>query len=78
MVCEKMSKTELKLVFKMAAVAAILDFHNFSPFLSRSCPVATEQVSAHTDQRFGKICRKLIFKMAAMAAILAFRSAHQF
>ena len=38
--------------------------------------VATEQVSAQSDQKFGKRCRKLIFKMAAVAAILDFLSAH--
>ena len=35
-------------------------------------PVATEQVSAQGDQRFGERCWKLIFKMAAVAAILDF------
>ena len=50
----------------------ICDRHDFSSFRSRSCPVATEQVSAQIGQRFGKRCRKLIFKMAAMAAILDF------
>ena len=55
---------------------AILDFHNFSSFWSRSHHVATEQVWAQRDQRFGKRCRKLIFKMAAVAAILDFLSAH--
>ena len=39
-------------------------------------PVAIEQVSAQSDQKFGKRCRKLIFKMAAVAAILDFLSAH--
>ena len=39
-------------------------------------PVASEQVSAQSDQKFGKRCRKLIFKMAAVAAILDFLSAH--
>ena len=39
-------------------------------------PVATEQVSAQRDQKFGKRCQKLIFKMAAVAAILDFLSAH--
>ena len=52
------------------------DQHNFSSFRSRSHPVATEQVSAQSDQRFGKRCRKLIFKTAAMVAILDFISAH--
>ena len=49
--------------------------HNFSLFGSRNHPVATEQVSAQGDQRFGKRCRKLIFKMAAVVAILDFLSA---
>ena len=44
----------------------ISDRHDFSSFLSRRCPAATEQVSAQIDQRFGKRCRRLIFKMAAM------------
>ena len=39
-------------------------------------PVATEQVSAQSNQKFGKRCRKLIFKMAAVVAILDFLSAH--
>ena len=39
-------------------------------------PVATEQVSAQSDQKFGKRYRKLIFNMAAVAAILDFLSAH--
>ena len=39
-------------------------------------PVATEQVSAQSDQKFGKRYRKLIFKMAAVAAILDLLSAH--
>ena len=39
-------------------------------------PVATEQVSAQSDQKFGEGCRKLIFKMAAVAAILDYLSAH--
>ena len=43
---------------------------------SRSHPVATEQVSAQSDQRFGKRCQKFIFKMAAVVAILDFLSAH--
>ena len=34
------------------------------------------QISAQSDQRFGKRCRKLIFKMAAVAAILDFLLAH--
>ena len=44
--------------------------------LARFDPVATEQVSAQSDQKFGKRCRKLIFKMAAVVAILDFLSAH--
>ena len=56
----------------------IFDRHNFNSFQSRSHPVATEQVSAQSDQRFGKRCRKLIFKMAAVEAILDFLSAHLF
>ena len=39
-------------------------------------PVATEQVSDQSDQKFGKRCQKLIFKMAAVAANLDFLSAH--
>ena len=35
-------------------------------------PVATEQISAQIDQRFGKGCRKLISKTAAVAAIWIF------
>ena len=54
----------------------ITDRHNFSSFQSRNHPVATEQVSAQGDQRFGKRCRKLNYKMAALAAILNFLSAH--
>ena len=50
--------------------------HNFRLFRSRSHPVATEQVSAQKDERFGKRCRKLIFNMAAVAAIFDFLSAH--
>ena len=50
--------------------------HNFSSFRSKSRPLATEQVSAESHQRFGKRCRKLIFKMAAVAAILDFLLAH--
>ena len=37
---------------------------NFRLFRSRSHLVATEQVSAQINQRFGKRCQKLIFKMA--------------
>ena len=37
-------------------------------------PVATEQVSAQSNQKFGKRCRKLVFKMAAVATILDFLS----
>ena len=45
--------------------------------LARFDPVATEQVSAQSDQKFGKRCRKLIFEIAAVAAILDFfLSAH--
>ena len=54
----------------------IYDRHNFSSFRYRSHPVATQQVSARSDQRLGKRCQKLIFKMAALAAILDFLSAH--
>ena len=50
--------------------------HNFSWFRFRSHPVATERISAQSDQRFGKRCRKLIFKMAAVVAILDLLSAH--
>ena len=39
-------------------------------------PVATEQVSAQSDQKFAKKCQKLIFKMVAVVAILHFLSAH--
>ena len=53
----------------------ISDQYNFSSFRSRN-PVATEQVSAQSDQRFGKRCRKLIFKMVTVVAILDFLSAH--
>ena len=45
---------------------------NFDPEVSR--PVATKQISAHFNQRFGNSCRKWIFKMAAVVAILEFRS----
>ena len=44
--------------------------------LARFDPVATEQVSVQSDQKFGKRCRKLIFKMAAVAAVLDFLLAH--
>ena len=54
----------------------ISDRHKFSSFQSRLHPVATEQVWAQSDQRFGNRCRKLIFKMAAVAAILDFLSVH--
>ena len=54
----------------------VSDRYNFSSFRSRTHPVATEQVSAQNDPRFGKRCQKLIFKMAAVAAILNFLSAH--
>ena len=40
--------------------------------LARFDPVATEQVSAQSNQKFGKRCRKLIFKIAAVAANLDF------
>ena len=54
----------------------ISDQHNFSSFGSTSHPVATEQVSAQSNQRFLKRCRKLIIKMAAVAAILDFLLTH--
>ena len=54
----------------------IFNHHNFSLFRSRSHPVATEQVSAQSDQRFRKRCQKLIFKMAAVVAILNFLLVH--
>ena len=54
----------------------ISDRHNFSLFQSRNHPVATEQVLAQGNQRFGKRCQKLIFKMAAVVAILDFLLAH--
>ena len=44
--------------------------------LARFDPAATDQVSAQSDQKFGKRCPKLIFKIAAVAAILDFRLAH--
>ena len=47
----------------------ISDRYSFSLFRSRSHPVAIEQVSAESDQKFRKRCQKLIFKMAALAAI---------
>ena len=50
----------------------ISDRHKFSLFQSRGHHVATEQVTAHSDQRFGKRCQKLIFKMAAVVANLDF------
>ena len=50
----------------------ISDRQKFRSFWSKSHHVATEQVSAQSDQRFGKRCRKLTFKMAAMVAILDF------
>ena len=53
----------------------ISDGHDFSSFRSKSYLVATEQVSAQSDVRFGRRCRKLIFKMAAVVAILDFCSA---
>ena len=54
----------------------ISDRQNFSLFRSRSHAVATEQVLAQSDQRFGKRCLKLIFKMVAVEAIEDFLSAH--
>ena len=54
----------------------ISDQHNFSLFQSRSHPVATQQVSAQSNQRFGKRCQKLIFKITAVVASLDFLSAH--
>ena len=54
----------------------IFELHNLSLFLSRSHPVAKEQLSAQSDLRFEKRCRKLIFKMAAVVAIFDFLSAH--
>ena len=54
----------------------ILQRHNFSLFLSRSHPVAKEQVLAQSDLRFEKRSRNLIFKMAAVEAILDFLLAH--
>ena len=39
-------------------------------------PVATEQVSAQSDQMFGKRCQKLNFKMGVVVAILDFLLAH--
>ena len=48
----------------------ISDQHDFSSFQSRSCPVATEQVLAQIDQRFGKRCQKL------METTLDFQSAY--
>ena len=75
--------------FLFVALAAILfngveplqpswnsDQQNFSSFWSRSHPVALEQVSTESDQRFGKRCRKLVYKMAAVAAILDFLLDH--
>ena len=67
--------------FLYVAMAAILKW-NFcghlripiNKILARFDPVATEQVSAQSKQKFGK--RKLIYKMVAMAAILDFLSAH--
>ena len=50
----------------------ISDRHSFSAFQSRNHPVASEQVSAQGDQRFGKKCRTLIYKMAAVADIFDF------
>ena len=53
----------------------IFDRHDLSLFQSRSHPVATKQVSAKSDQRFGKRCQKLNFEMATVVAISDFRSA---
>ena len=53
----------------------IYDQHNFSSFRSRSHPNATQQISAQSNQRFGKRCQKLIFKITAVVAILDFLSA---
>ena len=50
--------------------------HNFSSFRSRIHPVATEQVLAQSNQRFGKRHQKFIFKTAVVEAILDFLSAH--
>ena len=58
------------------ALSWISNRHNFSLFRSRSHPVAAEQVSVQSDQRFGKRCRKPTFKVAAVAAILDLLSAH--
>ena len=69
MVCEKLSKTD----FQDGGCGGHLGF--LITIFAHFDPVATEQVSAKTDQRFGKRCRKLIFKMAAVAAILNFQSA---
>ena len=49
----------------------IFDRHNFSLFLSRSHPVAKEQVSTQSDLWFEKRCRKLIFKTAILDFLLA-------
>ena len=62
-----MSKSD----FQYGSCGGHLGFpHNFSS--SKSCPVATEQVSAQTDQRFGRRCQKLIFKMAANGSHFGF------
>ena len=61
-VCEKMSKT----VFKMAAVAAILDFQSWSTSHNNT----TYQVSSQLAVRFRRSSSKYIFKMAVKAAIL--------
>ena len=50
-VCEKMSKTDFQ-----DGGCGISDRYVFSSFRSRSCPLATEQVSTQIDQRFGKRC----------------------
>ena len=54
----------------------ISDRRSFSSFRPRNHPVATEQVSAQGDQRFGKSCQKLTYKIAALTAILDFLLAH--
>ena len=67
--------------FLFVALAAIL-FSGVEPLrptwkiLARFDPVATEQVSAQSDQKFGKRCRRLIFKMAAWRPSRIFLMAH--
>ena len=54
----------------------ISDWYDFISFRFRNHPVATQQVSAQSDQKFGK---KLIFKMAAVAlAAILFNGAESF